>query len=109
MVEYDPDMLQLLAAGRHVQYESAITQSLIEGDLLRDLRVIADEVGAERVVVLERPHPVDALAHAIRLRRVGELLVPVRVGDLQGKRVGELPVAVCREALISDLPGFLFG
>ena len=77
----------------------------------RDPVVAADQVGAERLVVLERSEPVGVgLAVEIDggLPLIRQLAVPVRVGDRDGEAMSDLAAPVRGEARVRDAP-CLFG
>src|SRR5207302_9247017 len=93
-------------ARRDVEHEGAVAGVDVAGDRLGDGRVTADEIRAERLVVLERHQPVGIwlrlpLAPGAELR---ELAVPHGVRRLHGKLVGELALAIRREALVRIAP-----
>src|SRR5438105_15554687 len=93
------DVLQLLRAGRHVQDDRAVAHADIARHLVGHALVAPNQVRAERLVVLERQHPVRLLRTITGggLADLRQLLVPFRIGHPHRQLVGELALAVLRE------------
>src|SRR6266571_4708 len=101
---HDADVLELFPVRRHVEDDGAIADSDVAGDLVRYPLVAPHQVGAERLVVFERHHPVRLVLPRGALPEAGELLVPFRIGDLHRQLVGELPLPVFRKPGVGDGP-----
>ena len=87
-------MPEFFTVGWYVQDKGAIPDQQIAADLLADLLIIANQVWAEGFVILERPSPVDALSGIMFFGHVGNLSVPMRVGDFHGELVRDLSLAI---------------
>src|SRR3989442_12902618 len=70
------DVLELFQAPWHVEDDGTIADSDVAGDLVCHPLVAPHQVGAERLVVLERSHPVRLVLSRGGLPEVGKLPVP---------------------------------
>ena len=97
-------MLELFQAGRDVENDGAIADADVARDLIRHPLIAPYQVRAERLVILERHHPVRLVLRRGGLPEAGELLVPFRISDLHRQLVGELPLAVFGKPATGDGP-----
>ena len=69
--------------------------------------MVADQVGAEGLALVERAEPVGALLRVAALLAARQLAVPVGVGDLHRELVLDLALAILGEPLARDPPGLV--
>src|SRR5215471_14181406 len=104
MLENDLDVTQLFTRGWDIKNERVKSAAHIPRYFFRDFFVAADQIGAKGLIVLEGPHPVDALHTAGLFDHLRELLVPDGIGNAHGQLVSELAATVAGKAHIGDVP-----
>src|SRR5262245_23067274 len=100
-------MMQLLLARRDIQNKRCESYRYIARYFFSYLSIIADQVGAECLVILERMQPVWCFLGFGYFRQFRKLLMPDRVGGFHGQLVRYLPFAISRISCVGDLPGSL--
>src|SRR5580704_4477699 len=99
-------MCEFFLAGWNIEDERSKAIAHVARDFVRDLLVTADKVGTESLIVLEWPHPVDALDLTCFFDHLRQLLMPHRIGNTHSHLMRELPLAVAGETFVCNAPRF---
>src|SRR5207253_1683430 len=106
--EYFSDVGKVLLALRDIQYEGSVSGGQVTGNFRGNLRIAANQVRTERLVVLKRPQPVSAARFFQTPIQVGKRLMPNRVRYLHRQLVHYLALSIWRKTFISHPPCIFF-